>query len=70
MLLETLLDQIQVAAGGQSLRFKGKIPGSLGVAPVEAVISPKSNQKQPWEFDRDKYRWQHLIENFYTKCKQ
>ena len=37
---------------------------------VEAVILPKSNQKEPWEFDRDKYRWRHLIENFFAKLKQ
>jgi len=37
---------------------------------VEAVILPKSNQKQPWDFGRDKYRWRHLIENFFAKLKQ
>ena len=37
---------------------------------VEAVIPPKSNQKDPWEFDQDKYRWRHLIENFFAKLKQ
>ena len=36
---------------------------------VEALI-PNINQKQSWEFDRVKYRWRHLIENFFAKLKQ
>ncbi|MGB0708449.1 MAG: hypothetical protein ACPGTI_14745 [bacterium] len=27
-------------------------------------------QKESWEFNRDKYRWRHLIENFFAKLKQ
>ena len=37
---------------------------------MEAVIPTKSNQKDPWEFDQDKYRWRHQIENFFAKLKQ
>jgi transposase len=33
-------------------------------------VVTKSNQKDPWEFDQDKYRWRHLIENFFAKLKQ
>ena len=29
-----------------------------------------SNQKEPWEFEQDKYRWWHLIANFFAKLKQ
>ena len=32
-----------------------------------ATFQPKPNQKQPWRFDIDKYRWQHLIENFFAQ---
>ena len=28
------------------------------------------HQKESWEFNRDKYRWRHLIENFFAKLKQ
>jgi len=50
----------------QRLRFLDR----LEQRQVEAVIPPKSNQKQPWKFDREKYRWRHLIENFFAKLKQ
>ena len=30
----------------------------------------EEHQKESWEFDRDKYRWRHLIENFFAKLKQ
>ena len=36
----------------------------------KAVVPPKPNQEQPWEFDRGKYRWRHLIKNFFAKLKQ
>ena len=49
---------------------KVRILGRLEQRQVEAVIPPKSNQKEPWEFDRDKYRWRHLIENFFAKLEQ
>ena len=45
---------------------KGRLLDRLEEHQVEAVMPPKSNQKDPWEFDRDKYRWRHLIENFFA----
>ena len=35
-----------------------------------ATFPPMPNQKQPWDFDRDKFRWRHLVENFFAKLKQ
>lgn len=35
-----------------------------------AVIPPKSNRRFPAEFDRDTYKWRHLIENFFQKLKE
>lgn len=37
---------------------------------IEAVIPPKSNRRFPPEFDRDTYKWRHLIENFFGKLKE
>ena len=37
---------------------------------AEAVIPPKSNRRFPAEFDRDTYKWRHLIENFFGKLKE
>ncbi len=37
---------------------------------VEAVIPPKSNRKDPREYDKELYKARHLIENFFAKLKQ
>lgn len=43
---------------------------ALAGAGIEAVIPPKSNRRFPPEFDRDTYKWRHLIENFFGKLKE
>ena len=35
-----------------------------------AVIPPKTNRKAAVDFDRDMYRWRHLIENTFAKLKE
>ena len=37
---------------------------------AEAVIPPKSNRRQPWEYDRELYRQRNLIERAFNKLKQ
>ena len=37
---------------------------------AEAVIPPKSNRKNPWEYDRELYRERNLIERAFNKLKQ
>ena len=34
------------------------------------VIPPKSNRKLPAEFDKETYKWRHMIENYYGKLKE
>ena len=70
VLLVDLLDQIEPLLADIAYAAKARLLDSLEEHQVEAVIPPKSNQKQPWEFDRDKYRWRHLVENFFAKLKQ
>jgi len=35
-----------------------------------AVIPPKANRRTVIPFDRDMYRWRHLIENTFAKLKE
>ena len=35
---------------------------ALNDAGIKAVIPPKSNRRFPAEFDRDTYKWRHLID--------
>ena len=37
---------------------------------AEAVIPPKSNRRDPWEYDRQLYRTRNLIERAFNKLKQ
>ena len=70
MLLEALLDQIEALLADKAYAAKARLLDRLEQHQVEAVIPPMSNRKQTWEFDQDKYRWRHLIENFFAKLKQ
>ena len=36
---------------------------------VTAVIPPKSNRKEPWEYDKELYRERNLIERAFNKLK-
>jgi transposase len=35
-----------------------------------AVIPPKSNRKQRIAYDKDMYRWRHLVEIYFAKIKE
>lgn len=37
---------------------------------ITPVIPPKSNRKFPAEFDKETYKWRHLIENYFGKLKE
>ncbi|WP_245155781.1 transposase [Paracoccus ravus] len=43
---------------------------TLAGAGIEPVIPPKSNRRFPAAFDRETYKWRHLIENFFGKLKE
>jgi transposase len=35
-----------------------------------AVIPPKANRKIQRDYDREVYRWRHLVENYFAKIKE
>ena len=37
---------------------------------ASAVIPPKANRKQQIAYDKDMYRWRHLVENYFAKIKE
>ncbi len=37
---------------------------------IEAIIPARANRLQPAEHDEEKYKWRHLIENFFQKLKE
>jgi len=47
-----------------------RVREALAAAEIEAVIPPKSNRRFPAEFDRETYKWRHLIENFFGKLTE
>ena len=53
-MLEALLGQIKALLADIAYAAKARLLDHLEQHQGEAVIPPKSNQKQPWEFDRDK----------------
>ena len=43
---------------------------ALDAQQITPVIPPKSNRRFPATFDKDKYKWRHLIENYFGKLKE
>jgi len=37
---------------------------------MEAVIPPRSNRKQPRDYDRHLYKLRHLVENAFLRIKE
>ena len=70
MLLEALLDQIKALLADKAYAARARLLDRLEEHQVEAVIPPKSHQKEPWECDQDKYRWRYLIEDFFAQLIQ
>ena len=37
---------------------------------ANAVIPPRANRKHQFAYDREMYRWHHLVENYFAKIKE
>ena len=46
------------------------IRADLDARGAAAVIPPRTTRKDRFDFDRDMYRWRHLIENTFAKLKE
>ena len=58
---------------GAMLAEKGyesnRILGFIRSSGATAVLPPKANRKEPWEYDRELYRRRNLIERAFNKLK-
>ena len=68
-MLPELLEKIQALLAEKAHDAQERVD-SLEQSGVEVVIPPKSNGKEVRKVEREKYRWRHLIENFFAKLKQ
>ena len=69
-LLPELLKKAQALLADKADGARERVLELLEQAQVQAVIPQKSNKKQSRAFDSDRYRWRHLIENFFAELKQ
>ena len=42
---------------------------SLSEQGISPVIPPRKNRKHPADYDKEMYKWRHLVENFFQKIK-
>jgi len=69
-LLPELVSDIGSFLADKAYDADARVLTLLSEAGVEAVIPPKSNRKDRREFDAERYKARHLIENFFGKLKQ
>ena len=69
-MLPTLLKQIQALLIDKAYDAQAQVFDPWVKRQDKAVILPKSNRKQPREFDKDKYLRIYLIEKCFSKLKQ
>jgi len=49
---------------------RDKILNEIDAMGAVAVIPPKSNRLEQWDYDKDYYKERHLVERFFCKLKQ
>ena len=65
-----LLDGIETGAVIADKGYESnKILAHIRSKGATAVIPPKANRKEPWEYDRELYRERNLIERAFNKLK-
>ena len=48
----------------------GWLRKSLSENNISPVIPPRKNCKHPADYDKEMYKWRHLIENYFQKLKE
>jgi transposase len=69
-LLPALLASTQALLADKAYDAKERVLELLNNAGVQAVIPPKKNRKDQREYDAERYKARHRIENFFAKLKQ
>lgn len=64
------LEQVDALLASQAYDAQQRVLDVLAQANCEAVIPAQSNRKEWRDYDREKYKWRHLIENLIQKLKQ
>ena len=68
--VEALLDGISCAAFIADKAFDANaLRARLADDGIEAVIPQRAGEARVCDYDREKYKWRHLIENFFCKIK-
>jgi transposase len=68
---EALMDGLEVEHGIADKGYdSGELVEALAAAGAEAVIPPRSNRKQPRDYDEHLYKERNLIERFINRAKQ
>lgn len=51
--------------------YEGDETRALAVAKgLKPVVPPKSNRKEPWEYDKDTYKRRNEVERFFRRIKE
>lgn len=68
---DVLIDEIEADTllADKGYDADARVRDRLQAAEIEPVIPPKSNRKQPRDYDRALYKARHLIENLFEKLK-
>ena len=70
VLIPELPDDTLALLADKAYDAQERVHDPLDKAGILAVIPPKANRIEPHEYDREMYKWRHLIENVFAKLKQ
>ena len=69
--IEALMDGISCEAFLGDKAFDAKaLRGRLADDGIETVIPQRKGALERYDFDREKYKWRHLVENFFCQIKE